>query len=70
MNQTIDFLIVCPVSPSAVHISFTICGKVPILSLIKESCNYNRYYVCSIQYKKYNGKKYRWGIKAGWPDLV
>lgn len=37
INQTIDFLIVCPVSPSAVHISFTICGNDPILSLIQKN---------------------------------
>lgn len=38
INQTIDFLIVCPVSPSAVHISFTICGSDPIFSLKHKMC--------------------------------
>jgi len=40
MNQTIDFLMVCPVSPNAVHISLTICGNDPILSLINGKNNY------------------------------
>lgn len=40
INQTIDFLMVCPVSPNAVHISLTICGNDPILSLTNGTSRY------------------------------